>query len=83
MGESGEEVEREGREEMANRATPSRCRWAALILAVQGFRGKKHWWLVAEVYQTWERQGVGSTSREGNWQLGCVRGWGFSWECGR
>ena len=40
MGESGEEVEREGREEMASRATPSRCRWAALISAVQGFRGK-------------------------------------------
>ena len=38
----GEEAERE---EMA-RATPSRqCRWVALISAVQGFRGKQHWWL--------------------------------------
>ena len=69
MGESGEEVEREGREEMASRATPSRCRWAALILAVQGFRGKKHWWLVAEVYQTWERQGLVAPAGKatGNW----------------
>jgi len=36
LGDLGEEAERE---EMA-RATPSRCRWAALISAVQGFRGK-------------------------------------------
>ena len=36
LGDWGLEAERE---EMA-RATPSSCRWAALISAVQGFRGK-------------------------------------------